>query len=83
MSATGLSTRSTCLSPEAAAAKGLALADGRRLYVEGVLRLVSRTDEEWAEVFSPWYTVEGLEHFAWPGEARETRRLFRLRKREG
>ncbi|MBR6954505.1 MAG: class I SAM-dependent methyltransferase [Clostridia bacterium] len=72
-----------CLSPEAAAAKGLALADGRRLYVEGVLRLVSRTDEEWAEVFSPWYTVEGLEHFAWPGEARETRRLFRLRKREG
>ncbi len=70
------------LSPEAAAARGLALADGRRLYVDGVLRLVSRTDEEWTQVFSPWYTVERLEHFAWPGETVESRRLFWLRKRE-
>jgi len=50
--------------------------------VDGVLRLVSRTDEEWAAIFSPYYTVERLEHFAWPGEAKETRRLFCLRKRE-
>lgn len=71
-----------CLSPEAAAARGMAFTDGNRLYIDGVLRLVSRTDEEWARSFSPWYTVEKLEHFAWPGEAEETRRLFWLRKRE-
>lgn len=70
------------LSPEAAAAKGLDLTDGNRLYMDGILRLVSRTDEEWARLFSPWYTVEWLEHFAWPGEAKEQRRLFHLRKRE-
>lgn len=70
------------LSPEAAAARNMDLADGNRLYIDGVLRLVSRTDEEWARIFSPWYAVEKLEHFAWPGEAKETRRLFWLRKRE-
>lgn len=70
------------LSPEAAAARGMALADGNRLYIDGVLRLVSRTDEEWARILSPWYTVEKLEHFAWPGEAEERRRLFWLRKRK-
>ena len=68
------------LSPDTAAERGLELIDGKRLYVDGVLRLVSRTDEEWAELFSPWYAVERLTHFAWPGEASETRRLFYLRK---
>ena len=71
-----------CLSPEAAAGKGLELVDGNRLYLDGVLRLVSRTDEEWTQLLSPWFTVERLEHFAWPGETKETRRLFLLRKRE-
>ena len=70
------------LSPEAAAARGMELTDGNRLYMEGVLRLVSRTDAEWARVFSSWYSIDGLEHFAWSGEAKETRRLFRLRKWE-
>ena len=70
-----------CLSPEKAAERGLELKDGRKLYVDGVLRLVSRSDEEWAEVFAPYFTVERLEHFAWPGEAAETRRLFYLRRK--
>ncbi len=70
------------LSPDAAAKRGLELVDGTRLYVDGVLRLVSRTDGEWAELFSPWYEVDRLEHFAWPGESSETRRLFCLKKRE-
>ena len=69
------------LAPEVASTKGLELVDGNRLYVDGVLRLVSRTDGEWAGIFSPWYSVEKLEHFAWPGETKETRRLFWLRKR--
>ncbi len=70
------------LSPEAAAARGTELAEGRRLYVDGVLRLVSRTDGEWAQIFSSRFIPEEPEHFAWPGEEKETRRLFRMRKRE-
>ena len=69
------------LPQEVATAKGLELVDGNRLYIDGVLRLVSRTDEEWERIFSPRYSVEKLEHFAWPGETKETRRLFWLRKR--
>ena len=67
------------MSPEKAAERGIQLTDGNRLYVDGVLRLVSRSDEEWEKIFAPWYTVERLEHFAWPGETAETRRLFYLR----
>ena len=68
------------LSPRKAEERGMTLEEGNRLYVDGVLRLVSRTDGEWAEAFSPWFGVERLEHFAWPGETAETRRLFHLRK---
>lgn len=71
------------LSPEAAAARGLTLEDGCRLYVDGVLRLVSGTDGEWTRLFSPGFTQERLDHFAWPGEEKESRRLFMLRRREG
>ena len=69
------------MSPEAAAARGIELADGTKVYMDGVLRLVSRSDEEWANLFSPWYEVEKLEHFAWPGEKAETRRMFYLKKK--
>ena len=55
--------------------------EGDRIYVGGILRLVSHTDEEWAELFAPYFTVERLEHFAWPGEAEERRRLFYLKKK--
>lgn len=68
------------LSPEAAARRNMELADGNRLYVDGVLRLVSRSDDEWKQAFAPFFTAERLEHFAWPGEEAETRRLFYLRK---
>ena len=64
-----------------AAARNIELVDGYRLYMDGVLRLVSRSDEEWIQIFSPWYDIEKLEHFAWPGEETETRRLFYLRKK--
>ena len=69
------------LSPETASAKGLELVDGNMLYVDGVLRLVSLSDEEWTAIFSELFDVERLEHFAWPGEKSETRRLFYLRKK--
>ena len=67
------------LSKEAAAARNMELTGDRMLYVDGVLRLVSRTDEEWAGLFEPYFTVEKLDHFAWPGEKSESRRLFLLR----
>ena len=69
------------LSPEAAAEKGTELTDGRLLYLDGVLRLVSRTDAEWEAIFAPYFEVESLTYFAWQGEAEEKRRLFRLRKK--
>ncbi len=68
------------LSPEAAHERGINLEEDGSLYLDGVLRLVSRTDEDWAALFAPYYSVESLEHFAWPGEKAETRRLFRMRK---
>ncbi len=71
------------LSPERAAQRDMELTEDGRLYVDGVLRLVSRTDDEWEEIFSPYFTVEQLEHFAWPGETEETRRLFYLKVRSG
>ena len=68
------------LSPERAAERGMELQDSNCVYVNGVLRLVSLSDEEWTEVFSPYCTVEKLDHFAWPGETDERRRLFFLKK---
>ena len=70
------------LSPEKAAEKDMELTDGCKLYMDGVLRLVSRTDEEWAALFEPYFTVENLEYFAWQGEPEEKRRLFRLREKK-
>ena len=69
------------MSPEKAAERGIELVDGNCVYMNGVLRLVSHSDEEWTEIFSPYFTVEKLDHFAWPGETEETRRLFFLMKK--
>ena len=68
-----------CLSPEEGEKRSLAMA-GRNLYVDGILRLVSFSDEEWAERFSAFFTVARLEHFAWPNEKEKRRRLFYLKK---
>ena len=69
------------LSPQTAETKGLELIEGKYLYVDGVLRLVSKTDEEWKEFFSPFFEVKNLQDFAWPGEKTKTRRLFHLKKK--
>lgn len=55
--------------------------DGRNIYMEGVLRLSSLTDEEWSCIFSEYYEISKLEHYSWPGETKETRRLFTLIKK--
>lgn len=61
--------------------KGVEVKNGNHIYVNGVLRMVSRTDEEWTESFAPYFEVEKLDHFAWPGEEVERRRLFILKKK--
>ena len=69
------------LSPQTAETKGLELIEGKYLYVDGVLRLVSKTDEEWKEFFSPYFEVKNLQYFSWPGEKTKTRRLFTLKRK--
>ena len=54
--------------------------DGPHVYIDGVLRLTSLTDEEWASIFKKYFKLIKLVSFAWTGEAKETRRLFVLEK---
>ncbi len=56
--------------------------EGNHVYIDGILRLVTRTDEEWTEAFSPYFQVDRVEHFAWPNEQTERRRLFCLTKKD-
>ncbi len=60
--------------------KDLKIVD-HNVYIDNILRLVSKTDEAWANLFSKWFQVIKLEHFAWNGEENERRRLFYLKKR--
>ncbi len=69
------------LSPEMAEQRKMELQDGNMLFVNGVLRLLSLSDEQWSSLFTPYFEVESLSYFAWPGETKETRRLFVLTKR--
>ena len=55
------------------------LKNNNYIYREGILRMVTRTDEDWSSIFSEYFNVEKLVHFSWPGEASETRRLFYLK----
>ena len=68
------------MSPETAKERGLDVKDGRYLYDNGILRLSLVSDEEWTDIIGKRFTVEKLDHFAWPGETKEGRRLFMLRK---
>ena len=65
---------------EALQARNMELVDDKYLFMNNVLRLTNLSDDEWKELLSPYYEIEKLEYFAWPGESKETRRLFHLRK---
>jgi len=69
------------MSEEAAESRGLTLIEDKYLIMEDVLRLMSLNDEEWKNLFAPYFEVRKLDYFAWPGENKETRRLFILRKK--
>ena len=68
------------MSPEQAREKGLTIENDRYLYSDGILRLSLVSDEEWTEKLKKYFTVEKLDHFAWPGESSDGRRLFILSK---
>lgn len=69
------------MSKETASKRGVELKDNRYLFVDDILRLTSLSDEEWKELFKPYFDIEKLDYFAWPNEPKETRRLFLLRKK--
>lgn len=69
------------LDEETANKRGMKFENGNYLYVNGVLRLVNLSDKEWEELFSPYFNIVKLDYFAWPGETKETRRLFYLKKK--
>ena len=58
--------------------RNMTVKNGNCVYVSDILRLVCRTDEEWTETLSRYFIVQKLDHFAWPGEETERRRLFYL-----
>ncbi|MBR1848915.1 MAG: class I SAM-dependent methyltransferase [Lachnospiraceae bacterium] len=60
--------------------KGIEVRNGNEMYVNGVLRMVTRTDDEWREILGRYFTVEKVEYFAWPGETEEKRRIFVLKR---
>ena len=52
---------------------------GRNIYIDGVLRLSSLSDEQWKAIFEKYYDVIDIRYFAWPNEEKETRRIFFLK----
>ena len=67
------------IEPEKMAERGAKI-DGPHIYLNGVLRLLSLTDLEWKNLFECFFKDVSLAYFSWPGEAKETRRLFTMKK---
>lgn len=53
----------------------------KEVYIDNVLRLVSLTDKEWINEFSLYFDLVSLDYFSWPGEEKNTRRYFVLKKK--
>lgn len=67
------------MSPKMMEERGIK-SDGRHVYMDGVLRLLSLSDVEWKSLFEQYFKFIKLEYFSWAGEAKEARRLFILEK---
>ncbi len=61
--------------------KNIEVKNENELYINGVLRMVSRTDDEWKNIFERYFNVDYIEHYAWPGEKQEKRRVFCLSRK--
>ena len=55
--------------------------NGNEVYMDGILRMVSRTDDEWRSIFEKYFKVEQLEYYAWNSETVPKRRIFVLKKK--
>ena len=55
--------------------------EGENVFVDGILRMVTKTDEAWTELLGRYFTVERLEHFGWTNETTQRRRAFVLVKK--
>lgn len=69
------------MSKEMAKKRNIELVDDMYLFVNDVLRLSSLSDDEWKNIFAPYFDVVKLDYFAWEGEEKESRRLFVLKKK--
>lgn len=54
--------------------------EGSHIYIDGILRLNSLSDDEWKNIFSKYFKNIKLSYFSWPGEDKEKRRLFIMKK---
>ncbi|MBQ5782325.1 MAG: class I SAM-dependent methyltransferase [Oscillospiraceae bacterium] len=61
--------------------KGVEIRNGNEVYMDNILRMVSHTDDEWKQMFSPYFTVEKLDYYAWNNETEKRRRMFVLTKK--
>ena len=69
------------IEPVSCPEKNLEVRNKNELYVDGVLRMVSKTDDEWKKIFEEYFNVDSIEYFAWPGEKEEKRRVFCLSRK--
>ena len=58
-----------------------AIVKGNSVYLNGVLRLTSLTDQQWLDIFNEYFELANLSYYAWENEPKETRRLFLLKKK--
>lgn len=54
--------------------------DGSHIFIDGILRLNSLSDNEWMNIFNKYFKDIKLSYFSWPGEDEEKRRLFIMKK---
>lgn len=54
--------------------------EGSHIFIDGILRLNSLSDDEWKNIFSKYFKNIKLSYFSWPGEDKEKRRLFIMKK---
>ncbi len=69
------------IEPVSCPEKNVEVRNKNELYVNGVLRMVSRTDDEWKKIFERYFNIDSVEYYAWPGEKEEKRRVFCLSRK--
>ena len=69
------------IEPVSCPEKNIEVRNKNELYVNGVLRMVSRTDDEWKKIFERYFNIDSVEYYAWPGEEEEKRRVFCLSRK--